>query len=60
MPIYEYKCKNCNSKFEVFKPIEKKDQDEKCPVCRSTETERLLSQVYSNTQVCNINYYGGG
>lgn len=60
MPIYEYRCKKCNHKFEVLKPIERRDEDEKCPVCSSKETERLLSNVYSNTQVCSINYFSGG
>lgn len=60
MPIYEYKCKACNRTFQVLKPVNKRDEREKCPICGSTDTERLISQFMSNTLSCNsLNYAGG-
>lgn len=60
MPIYEYKCKNCFKSFEVYKPMNKKDDKEKCPICESCETERILSPFSSNSYTCNISYNSGG
>ena len=42
MPIYEYQCDDCGSKFEVFKKISEKD-NEKCPHCSSEKVKRLIS-----------------
>ena len=33
MPIYEYKCWNCNHKFEKIKDIKWKDSEEICSNC---------------------------
>ncbi len=60
MPIYGYKCKKCLNSFEVYKPMNKKDDKEKCPICESYETDRLLSQFSSNSNICNISYSSGG
>lgn len=43
MPIYEYECKSCGKKFEVFQ----KSTDApsaKCPGCEAT-AERIISQT---------------
>lgn len=47
MPIFEFKCKECENRFEkiVFKPL---DQVEiKCPKCGSKEVEKLISALGS-------------
>lgn len=46
MPIYEYKCRNCENRFEqlVFKSTEKIA----CPVCGSDEAEKYVSTFSSN------------
>jgi len=51
MPIYEYECKKCNEKFEFF--IANKNDKVRCPKCRSTKLEKLMS-------VCNAVYKGSG
>lgn len=42
MPIYEYKCKNCNHKFEklIFG-----EEEVKCPKCSSISLQKLISNV---------------
>ena len=40
MPTYEYRCKVCGYRFEVFKSITD-DGKERCPKC-GAETERLI------------------
>lgn len=42
MPIYEYKCDDCGSKFEVLKRISE-NRNEKCPECNSKKVKRLIS-----------------
>ena len=41
MPMYEYRCKQCDTTFEVIQQIGEKTAS--CPDCSSNETEKLLS-----------------
>lgn len=41
MPIYEYKCKECENEFEDFMQIN--SENPKCPECES-DTERMMSR----------------
>lgn len=60
MPLYEYKCKKCNTTFQVLKPVTKRDETERCPNCGITETERLISLFVSNAASCSSYFYTGG
>jgi putative FmdB family regulatory protein len=41
MPIYEYKCMDCNKEFEYL--VFGHDQDIICPECEKTNVERMMS-----------------
>ncbi|MBC7319085.1 zinc ribbon domain-containing protein [bacterium] len=41
MPLYEYKCLDCNSKFEVL--LRDLSEDVVCEKCGSKNTRRLIS-----------------
>lgn len=41
MPIFEYRCADCDSEFE--KIVFKEPETVQCPTCRSVETRKLLS-----------------
>ncbi len=41
MPIYEYHCEKCDSKFE-YMVLGSKDQPE-CPGCKSKDVSKLMS-----------------
>ena len=43
MPIFEYKCKKCNSKFEVLHKSSLNQEEVSCPNCKSNESQKLLS-----------------
>jgi|YelNatPaOPRAMG01_1025707.scaffolds.fasta_scaffold00361_41 putative FmdB family regulatory protein len=45
MPLYDYQCDRCQTKFEVRASFEEKERGLKpvCPQCQSTETHQLLS-----------------
>jgi len=42
MPIYEYVCTNCESKFELLRPLSKATEAADCPGCHEM-AERILS-----------------
>jgi putative FmdB family regulatory protein len=48
MPVYEYKCKSCNSKYEVFHFTKEIAEDIVCPKCKSSEYEKLFSTFSAN------------
>ncbi len=48
MPIYEYRCKNCNHVFEelVFSSLTK-DKEIICPKCNENSAEKMMSAFSS-------------
>jgi putative FmdB family regulatory protein len=53
MPIFEYKCSECESKFEI---LTKSNDDHKvsCPECDSSKTKKLFSAFSASTG--SVNY----
>ena len=49
MPIYEYRCKKCGERFEMFRSIKASDSDLRCLKCGSDDLERLLSTFVSTS-----------
>lgn len=47
MPIFEYKCKKCDTKFEMLHKSQTNLQDVTCPNCKSTDNKKLLSSFSS-------------
>jgi len=43
MPIYEYKCKKCNAKFEVLQSINGANKGPACPECGEPEPKKVFS-----------------
>ncbi len=41
MPIYEYRCKKCETEFEHL--VLGRDSDISCPDCKTKKVERLMS-----------------
>ncbi|OGD67828.1 hypothetical protein A3F08_01545 [Candidatus Berkelbacteria bacterium RIFCSPHIGHO2_12_FULL_36_9] len=48
MPIYEYKCKECHSRFEEL--VKVNSEDPICPHCKSDETEKQLSKIADSSK----------
>ncbi len=42
IPTYEYKCKACGTKIELFESIKAKPK-RKCPKCKALKLQRLIS-----------------
>ena len=43
MPLYEYYCSSCNTKFDALRPGAQADAPIKCEHCESKRTARVLS-----------------
>jgi putative FmdB family regulatory protein len=43
MPIYEYVCNDCKTKFELMRPFSKSTEPAECPSCKS-QARRILSR----------------
>lgn len=43
MPLYEYYCTDCQTKFEAIRPMSKADAAIQCKRCESIHTSRVLS-----------------
>ena len=42
MPLYEYYCSSCNTKFDALRPSAQADAPIKCEHCESKRTARVL------------------
>jgi putative FmdB family regulatory protein len=45
MPLYEYTCEKCKSRFDQLVRTADRDAKVKCPECGSTKTARALSLI---------------
>ncbi len=43
MPIYEYRCRSCDERFEALRPMGDDGKTLDCPACGKTAPEKLLS-----------------
>lgn len=43
MPLYEYLCSDCDSKFTALRPIREADEPIVCDICEGEHTSRVLS-----------------
>lgn len=48
MPVYEYKCSECNTKFEILHKSSTQSNEVICPSCNSVQIKKLFSSFSSN------------
>lgn len=60
MPIFEYKCENCNHKYEILVKTSAADDEIGCPVCKSTEKKKLFSTFAASVSGGSGDYCQGG
>jgi len=61
MPIYEYRCKSCDTRFEALRSRAQADtQPAPCPECQSAATMRLLSVFSAHVPGSKENEIGAG
>ncbi len=69
MPIFEYRCSECNSKFEVLHKSYASEEEIICPNCKSNKNKKLMSSFsssvnggsdFSGSSDDSPSYTGGG
>jgi len=51
MPIYEYKCSDCGSEFELLRSLSQSDQEAECPSCHKPARRKLSTfACFSTTE----------
>lgn len=50
MPIFEYKCTNCNNKFEVLHKTSTNSEEVTCPKCDSSKNKKLFSAFIASVE----------
>ena len=48
MPLYEYRCGQCEKQFEATQSVYARVEDTECPHCHARAATRLLSSFSSN------------
>ena len=48
MPLYEYRCGQCEKQFEATQSVYARVEDTECPHCHARQATRLLSSFSSN------------
>lgn len=70
MPVIEYKCKQCDTKYEVFHKSVSNQEEVTCPKCNSKESKKLFSSFSASVSSshseggcasgnCDVPYGGG-
>ena len=49
MALYEYKCSDCEERFDVMRSMTAADEPTECPECGGAESRRLISNFTSIT-----------
>ena len=50
MPIYQYKCKKCDEKFDQLESIKEHATSEPaCPKCKSKNVDQILGSFFAIT-----------
>ncbi|HVO73834.1 MAG TPA: zinc ribbon domain-containing protein [Ignavibacteriaceae bacterium] len=70
MPLFEYKCAKCGTKFEVLHKSAVHREEAACPNCHSLNVKKLLSSFSTGSSSasdkgcssgnCRLNNYSGG
>jgi putative FmdB family regulatory protein len=60
MPVYEYHCRDCKTKFEALRPISKADAPIACSKCAGKRTSRVLSVFAAHSGGKAISGASGG
>ncbi len=43
MPVFDYKCEKCNTKYDVYHKVREVQEDVVCPFCGSKAHKKLMS-----------------
>lgn len=49
MPIYEYQCKQCHTRFDALRSMSQADAPIACQKCESMDTNRQISAAFAHS-----------
>lgn len=50
MPLYEYICRKCRTKFDEVLTLEERDTKKiSCPKCKSSDLEKVIEPFFAKT-----------
>lgn len=58
MPIFEYRCNECSSKFEILHKSTQNIESVACPSCSSQEVKKLLSSFSASVPSFSATFGG--
>ena len=58
MPIYEYRCLDCDHTFQLLQRVGASSEGVACPKCGGTHVERLLSCFASSSSGTTVSQSG--
>lgn len=50
MPLYDFRCKNCDTTYQEFSSYSERDKV-KCPTCGSEEKEQVYKNKYNRSPI---------
>lgn len=59
MPVFEYQCQECKSKFDVFHKSQSNNDEVTCPNCSSNKIKKLFSTFSAAVTNSGSDSYGG-
>ncbi len=59
MPVFEYRCSECSTKFEVLHKSSASQDEVTCPSCHSAKNKKLLSSFSASVQGSSSKSQGG-
>ncbi|MCU7495409.1 MAG: zinc ribbon domain-containing protein [Ignavibacteria bacterium] len=59
MPLFEYRCNACNTKFEVLHKSLSSQEEVICPKCKSGDSKKLLSSFSASVSGHHEHSAGG-
>ena len=54
MPIYEYFCSECDTKFEQMRPLSKSGEDAECPKCHKPARRKMSTFAAFSTSISGV------
>ncbi|HEX2869059.1 MAG TPA: zinc ribbon domain-containing protein [Ignavibacteriales bacterium] len=61
MPVFEYRCRECNTKFDVLHKSHESQEEVVCPKCKSKDNKKLLSSFSASVSSGSHDHsFGGG
>lgn len=58
MPVFEYKCSECNSKFDVLHKSASEKIEVYCPRCNSSNNKKLFSTFSASVSGSSASHLG--